>query len=93
MYFTDVDNHNLNNPFKSLFGKSGATLTKALRKIWEFELSYLLYGGYISTEDLPDFDISDKKVQKNLVDIIAKKYYKLNGFNKGHLAINAEDLL
>lgn len=93
MYFTDVDNNNLDNPFKSLVGKSGTVSTKKLREIWEFEPSYLLYGGYISTKNLPDFDISDKKVLKNLVDLIADKYYKLNGFNKGHLAIDAEDLL
>lgn len=93
MYFTDVDNNNLNNPLKSLVGKVGKGLTTNLRRIWEFEPSYLLYGGYISTENLPDFDISNKKVQKNLVDLIVNRYYKLNGFNKGHLAINAEDLL
>ena len=102
MYFTDVINDN-DNPFESLVGKSDKDLARHLRTIWEREPSYLLYGGYISAKNLPDFNITDEKVLNNFISktkvfnnltkYISRGYYQFNGFKKGHLTINAENLL
>lgn len=75
----------------------GSDVSKEIIKIWEFEPSYVLYGGYINmdieeTDELWE-ELTGLYYSRFLYKIINSVYKQTNGFRKGYLAINASDIV
>lgn len=98
LYVTQHYNND-DNPFFDLIGLQGTQLTRELRRIWEFEPSSVLYGGYVSLKgSLYDFDeLSEKGIilEELLMEYIKSGgFYKYtDGFTKRFLTLNIKDLL